>query len=145
MMADKYPNAKTEIFENTIKIKFYIGNTIYKVFRITENETKLNVTFLPSQVMKSMDINEIDQLFLVIDKQCHVKEHSPQKIKALKKRFKVGTYIKLIKMYDLDIQAPPPGTIGFVTSVDDAGTIHMLWNDGSTAGLVVGTDEFRII
>ena len=46
-------------------------------------------------------------------------------------------------MYDL--QAPPAGTKGFIDFVDDIGTIHMKWENGSTLGLVVGTDEFKII
>lgn len=60
----------------------------------------------------------------------------------LRKIYPPGTKIKLIKMED--VQAPPSGTIGTVTCVDDIGTIHMKWNNGSSLGLVPD-DEFVIV
>lgn len=57
--------------------------------------------------------------------------------------FPMGTKIELIHMDDK--QAPPPGTKGVVTSVDDIGTIHISWQTGSNLGLVYGVDKFHII
>ena len=34
----------------------------------------------------------------------------------------------------------PPGTLGEVTMVDDAGTIHTNWSTGSSLGLIEGID-----
>ena len=66
-----------------------------------------------------------------------------QDIEELRKKYPKGTKIKLIKMND--IQAPPTGTKGTVDYIDDIGTIHMIWETGSTLGLVEGEDEFRIM
>ena len=51
---------------------------------------------------------------------------------------------RLVKMYDL-IAPVPEGTKGIVQYVDDIGTIHINWETGSSLGLVVGTDEFKIV
>lgn len=64
-------------------------------------------------------------------------------VNELKLMFPMGTKIELIHMDDK--QAPPPGTRGIVTSVDDLGTIHISWQTGSTLGLVYGVDKFKVI
>lgn len=64
-------------------------------------------------------------------------------VKKLRELYPVGTKIKLIEMNDS--QAPPNGTIGIVDYIDDAGTIHMKWDNGSSLGLIVGEDKFEII
>lgn len=64
-------------------------------------------------------------------------------VKTLRELYPAGTRIRLLKMDD--IQAPPAGTEGTVTFVDDAGTIHMRWNTGSSLGLISGEDEFEVV
>lgn len=64
-------------------------------------------------------------------------------VNELKLMFPIGTKIELIHMDDK--QAPPPGTRGVVTAVDDIGTIHISWQTGSTLGLVYGVDKFKVI
>lgn len=64
-------------------------------------------------------------------------------VKTLRELYPAGTRIKLLKMDD--IQAPPAGTEGTVTFVDDAGTIHMRWDTGSSLGLISGEDEFEVV
>lgn len=61
----------------------------------------------------------------------------------LRKTYPPGTNIKLIKMDD--VQAPPSGTIGTVTCVDDIGNIHMKWSNGSSLCLVSDIDIFVIV
>ena len=39
-----------------------------------------------------------------------------------------------------DKQAPPPGTCGVVEFVDDIGTIHVHWDNGSSLGVVRNED-----
>lgn len=46
-------------------------------------------------------------------------------------------------MYDL-LSTIPAGTEGIIERIDDIGTIHVNWENGSTLGLVVGVDEFEI-
>lgn len=52
-----------------------------------------------------------------------------------------GTRLELQHMEDP--QPVPNGTRGTVVYVDDAGTIHMKWDNGRTLGLVPGEDQFR--
>ena len=54
-----------------------------------------------------------------------------------------GTRVELIKMDD--VQAPPIGTQGTVTEVDDIGTIMVDWDNGSKLGVVLGEDICRKI
>ena len=37
------------------------------------------------------------------------------------------------------------GTQGTVDCVDDAGTLHMRWDNGRTLGIVPGEDQFKVI
>lgn len=37
-----------------------------------------------------------------------------------------------------------PGDLGIITSVDDAGTIHVQWDSGSCLGLIPGEDQWSI-
>ncbi len=39
----------------------------------------------------------------------------------------------------------PDGTIGEVQYVDDAGNIHMKWQNGRTLSLIDGVDDFEVI
>lgn len=64
-------------------------------------------------------------------------------ILELKKEYPSGTKVHLIHMNDY--QAPPAGTIGTVTSVDDMGTIHVSWENGSSLGLIPNEDSFEKI
>ena len=64
-------------------------------------------------------------------------------IAELRTTYPKGTKIKLIKMEDP--QAPPPGTIGTVKGVDDAGQILMSWETGSSLSLIPNVDDFEIV
>jgi hypothetical protein len=59
----------------------------------------------------------------------------------LKKQYPVGSIVKLIQMED--IQAPKKGTQGKVLFIDDIGTIHIKWENGSTLGVVYGLDRIE--
>ena len=56
-----------------------------------------------------------------------------QGIEELRQNYPPGTRIELIHMDDK--WAVAKGTRGTVTQVDDAGTIHMKWDNGRTLGL----------
>lgn len=64
-------------------------------------------------------------------------------IETIRKKYPSGTIIRLANM--VDEQAVPSGTIGIVNKVDDMGTIHMFWENGSTLGLIEVIDEFEIV
>ena len=67
-----------------------------------------------------------------------------RQLQDLRKRYPAGTRIRLIHMDDP--YAPVPGgTVGEVQYVDDAGNIHMVWENGRTLSLIEGADSFTII
>jgi hypothetical protein len=55
---------------------------------------------------------------------------------------RVGKRVRLVRCTDIYSQNPP-GLEGTVTFVDDTGTLHVHWDNGSTLGLVPGEDRWE--
>jgi len=69
---------------------------------------------------------------------------SRNEVERIKEQYPVGTRIELIGMDDP--YAPvESGIQGTVEIVDDAGTLHMRWDNGRTLGIVPGEDQFKVI
>lgn len=66
-----------------------------------------------------------------------------EKVEMIKKRYPVGTRIKL--QYMEDNYAVQNGTCGTIEYVDDEGQIGMKWDNGRTLSLIYGVDKFDII
>jgi hypothetical protein len=66
---------------------------------------------------------------------------SRETVERIRAQYPVGCRVELIKMDD--IQAPPIGTKGTVTGVDDIGSIMVSWDNGSTLHIVYGEDICR--
>ncbi len=64
-----------------------------------------------------------------------------ERIKVIKRDYPKGTRVVLIRMDDE--QAPMRGTEGTVEFVDDIGTVHISWDNGSCLGAVIGEDAIR--
>ena len=64
-------------------------------------------------------------------------------VEKLKRIYLPGMRIRLVRMDD--IQAPPAGTIGTVTGVDDIGSVMVKWETGSSLNVIPGEDEIEII
>lgn len=64
-------------------------------------------------------------------------------LERLRSRFPKGARVRLVQMDD--VQAPPAGTLGRVVHVDDIGTIHIAWENGSNLGAVYGEDKVEIV
>ena len=64
-------------------------------------------------------------------------------VKRLRELYPVGTRIMLDYMED--IQAVPTATKGTVDHIDDMGTIHMKWDNGSNLGICPDADRFHVI
>ena len=64
-----------------------------------------------------------------------------REIAELRLNYPPGTRIMLEYMEDNWVV--PRGTRGSVTQVDDAGTIHMKWDNGRSLGIVPQVDQFR--
>ena len=63
-----------------------------------------------------------------------------EQVERLRRQYPAGTRITLHSMDDP--QAPPPGTKGTVSYVDDMGLIGIEWANGSALSLVPGEDSF---
>ena len=72
-----------------------------------------------------------------------MKNISKKLLEDLRERYPEGTRVELVRMEDE--QAPPVGTKGTVTAVDDIGTIHVKWDTGSTLGIAYGEDQCRVL
>ena len=55
----------------------------------------------------------------------------------------IGKNIELIKTTDPYTELKP-GDRGIVQFIDDIGTIHIKWDNGSTLGLIPGEDQYKI-
>ena len=68
---------------------------------------------------------------------------SRETIQALRERYKPGTRVELLRMDD--VQAPPIGTRGTVTGVDDIGSIMVNWDNGSGLSVAYGEDLCKVV
>ena len=66
-----------------------------------------------------------------------------KELEMLRAKYPKGTKIRLIHMNDP--QPVPSGTIGEVALIDDAGNIHMNWQNGRSLAIIEGIDDFEII
>jgi hypothetical protein len=64
-------------------------------------------------------------------------------LEILRKQYPIGCVVKLISMDD--VHSPNNGTLGKVFYIDDTGTIHVNWTNGSTLGVVFGVDKIERI
>lgn len=66
---------------------------------------------------------------------------TPKEIAETRLNFPTDTRIELVHMEDN--WAVPSGTRGTVDYVDDAGQIHMKWDNGRTLAIVPQVDKYR--
>ena len=69
------------------------------------------------------------------------RELNPNEIAQLRLNYPPGSRIELIHMEDN--WPVPAGSRGLVEHVDDAGQIHMKWDNGRTLAIVPQVDKFR--
>lgn len=62
-------------------------------------------------------------------------------LKRLRDEYSQGIRVELVQMDDP--QAPPAGTMGTVTGVDDTGSILVNWGTGSSLNVLYGIDEIK--
>ncbi|MCP2323621.1 hypothetical protein HDA40_002128 [Hamadaea flava] len=75
----------------------------------------------------------------------HAHEHAAHR----KAEYRRGMRVRLIRFATTgdgldDNHLVPNGTCGTITFIDDLGTLHMRWDNGSTLGLAIG-DEFELL
>ena len=64
-----------------------------------------------------------------------------EQLEALRSRYPAGTRVELLQMDD--VQAPPIGTKGTVTGVDDTASVMVAWDNGSSLHAIYGVDKIR--
>lgn len=64
---------------------------------------------------------------------------SREKIAKIRAKYPEGTRVRLIHMEDC--QAPAAGTEGTVKFVDDAGQIHVAWDNGSSLAVILDAGD----
>lgn len=72
-----------------------------------------------------------------------MKTIKPDELTEIRSLYPAGTRVELIQMDD--VQAPPVGTKGTVTGVDDTGSILVNWDNGSGLNVIYWVDRVRII
>lgn len=65
-------------------------------------------------------------------------------LEQLRKQYPKGTKLQLISMRN-EKYPILPGTVGEVTHIDDAGSIHMRWENGSSLALIPEVDSFKAV
>ena len=65
-------------------------------------------------------------------------------LEQLRKQYPVGTKIGLISVRN-EKYPILPGTIGEVTHIDDLGSIHMKWQNGSSLAIIPEVDSFKVL
>lgn len=66
----------------------------------------------------------------------------PEVLARLREEYPAGTRVELIEMND-PYREMPPGLKGTVQLVDDAGGIHINWDNGSTLAAIHGFDRIK--
>ena len=64
-------------------------------------------------------------------------------VERVRREYPAGTRVELVRMDDA--QAPPIGTKGTVTGVDDTASVMVAWDNGSNLHVIYGEDVVRRI
>lgn len=62
-------------------------------------------------------------------------------VECVRREYPAGARVELVRMDDA--QAPPVGTKGIVTGVDDTASVMVAWDNGSRLHVVYGEDACR--
>ena len=62
-------------------------------------------------------------------------------VERVRREYPAGTRVELVRMDD--VQAPPIGTEGVVTGVDDTASLMVRWSNGSHLNVIYGEDKIR--
>ena len=66
-------------------------------------------------------------------------------VEELRKKYRVGMRVELVKPMDDEYHQLPAGLRGTVEGVDDIGNILVQWDNGSGLNVAYGIDEVKIV
>ena len=69
---------------------------------------------------------------------------SREEVERLRSIYPPGRIVVLVEMQD-ELQAPPEGTVGEIRGVDDAGSVLVRWDNGSSLSLIPSVDKFYLL
>ncbi|MHB8963328.1 MAG: DUF4314 domain-containing protein [Saccharofermentanales bacterium] len=69
--------------------------------------------------------------------------NNKQNIESMRRRYPAGTRVKLNSM--TGESRMPAGLEGSIQFVDDIGSLHVDWDNGSTLALIPGEDSFLVM
>lgn len=115
---------------------------------------------IPSEFRKQLRINDGDALNLDIEnnrivitkvntkpsdiRRERIFVYDSDKVERVKEKYPTGTIVECINMGE-EVRPIPTGTRGVVTLVDDIGSIHVSWENGSSLALIEEVDRFKVI
>jgi hypothetical protein len=70
---------------------------------------------------------------------------SREEVKQARETYTQGTRVELVSMKDDPYTKLKPGDKGTVQFVDDAGGVHIRWDNGEGLAALLGVDEIKII
>lgn len=129
--------------QNNVRFSSFIkeGNNYYAILHHEynlEKEGENSISSLVNDWLFSFSKQEYEK-----QKGGENMELSDKQVEIIKQRYKSGMVVQLDYMDD--IHAPAVGTKGIIDYVDDAGQIHVNWENGSGLSLVPQEDRFHII
>ena len=74
-----------------------------------------------------------------------IMEIRPEVLKRLREEYPPGTRVELVEMLGEPRKDMVPGLRGEIMFIDDAGSAHIRWQNGSTLACLHGIDRFRKI
>lgn len=69
---------------------------------------------------------------------------SREEVERLRSIYPPGSIVMLAEMHD-EPQAPLEGTVGEIRGVDDAGSVLVRWDNGSSLSLIPSVDKFYLL
>lgn len=69
---------------------------------------------------------------------------SKEEVERLRSIYSPGRIVVLVEMQD-EPQAPTEGTVGEIRGVDDAGSVLVRWDNGSSLSLIPSVDKFYLL
>lgn len=100
----KYKNINLKIYKEKLILEIYQDNKqkdLNKKLEIEKQQNKLKVVILPDKITKIINIKDFEELIYIINNQKQVGTSNQKEVKLLRQKYKPGTRIELIKMYDL--------------------------------------------